>query len=133
MSGQIAAAAAAVRVLIVDDEAIARRALRAFLETCPQLAVVGEAGDGAEAVRIAADRRPDVVLMDYSMPVMDGVEATRRIKAARPETAVVLVSVYVSAEPEAREASVDAFLLKGFTGDELIETIESTVAAARPG
>ena len=56
-------------------------------------------------------------------------QATRRIKLVRPETAVVLISVYVSAEPEARDAAADAFLLKGFTGDELIEVLESTASA----
>lgn len=114
-----------LRVLIVDDEERPRRALRALLQTYPEIAVVGEAENGREAVGLVEERRPDVVIMDYSMPIMDGVEATRRIKSARRGTRVVLVTVYASAQPEAADAGADAFLLKGFSGDELIAAIRS--------
>lgn len=113
-----------LRVLIVDDEERPRRALRAFLQTYPEIVVVGEAENGRDAVELVEERRPDVVVMDYSMPIMDGVEATRRIKARRPSTRVILVTVYASAEPEARGAGADSFLLKGFSGEELIAALD---------
>jgi len=116
-------ATSTLRVMVVDDEERPRRALRALLQTYPDIDVVGEAENGREAVRLIDERRPDVVIMDYSMPIMDGVEATRRIKAARPRTRVVLVTVYASAQPEARAAGADAFLLKGFSAEELIRAL----------
>jgi DNA-binding NarL/FixJ family response regulator len=113
----------ALRVMVVDDEERPRRALRALLQTYPDISVVAEAENGRDAVRLVDERRPDVVIMDYSMPIMDGVEATRRIKAARPHTRVVLVTVYASAQPEARSAGADTFLLKGFSAEELIQAL----------
>ena len=80
-----------IRVVVADDQALLRGSFRVLLETAPGLTVVGEAGTGAEAVSAAARERPHVVLMDVRMPGMDGIEATRRIRAAGPDTPRVLI------------------------------------------
>ncbi|HEX9117536.1 MAG TPA: response regulator transcription factor [Anaerolineae bacterium] len=84
----------AITVLIVDDHAVVRQGVRHFLEAQPDFRVVGEAENGEEAVRLAAEQRPDVVLMDLVMPGMDGVEATRRVRQASPRTQVVILTSY---------------------------------------
>src|SRR5215204_117509 len=81
-----------IQVLIVDDHSVVRRGLRMFLEDDPELAVVGEARDGAEAVAQARACRPDVVLMDLLMPVMDGIAATGIIRQELPETEVIALT-----------------------------------------
>jgi NarL family two-component system response regulator LiaR len=84
----------AIAVLIADDHALVRRGVRDFLEAQPGIEVVAEAGSGAEAVRLAAEHAPDVVLMDLRMPGLDGVEATRRLKQASPRTQVIVLTSY---------------------------------------
>ena len=81
-----------VRILIADDHSMLRQGLRIFLELDPELQVVGEAADGAEAVRLARQLEPDVVLMDLLMPVMDGLAATAAIRRALPNTQVVALT-----------------------------------------
>ena len=83
-----------IRVLLVDDHAVVRAGLRLFLADQADLEVVGEAEDGASAVALAQELRPDVVLMDLRMPRLDGIEATRQIRAALPQTAVVVLTTY---------------------------------------
>lgn len=83
-----------IRVLIVDDHASVRAALNATLEFEPDIDIVGEASDGSEAVQLAQQIRPDVILMDTRMPVMDGLEATRRIVACCPDVRVIGLSMY---------------------------------------
>jgi two-component system, NarL family, response regulator NreC len=83
-----------VRVLITDDHAVVRAGLRMLLSADPELDIVGEAGDGAESLRMARDLAPDVVLMDISMPDMNGIEATRRIKALCPGVAVLALTMH---------------------------------------
>src|SRR3989442_13613176 len=81
-----------IRVLIVDDHSVVREGLHMFLSRDPDLTIVGEAADGAEAVRLARELRPDVVLMDLLMPVMDGITATAAIPNALPETEVIALT-----------------------------------------
>ena len=83
-----------IRILLADDHAIVRDGLRALLEKQPDMTVAGEASDGREAVQIAEENAPDVVVMDIAMPTMNGIEATRRIIATRPSTAVVILSMH---------------------------------------
>lgn len=109
-----------IRVLIADDMAQVRRDLCTVLPLAGQAAgleieIVGEAGDGQEAVRQAAALRPNVVLMDLGMPVMDGYEATRQIKAGLPGCRVVALTIHgdETAQQKAIQAGVDDFVVKG--------------------
>jgi NarL family two-component system response regulator LiaR len=104
-----------IRILIVDDHPIVRDGLAAVLSTQPDLRVVGEAGNGAEAVRRAAALRPDVVLLDLEMPEMDGVEALRQMRAANPETRAIVFTAFDTDERiwAAVQAGAQGYLLKG--------------------
>ncbi len=117
-----------VRVLIADDQGPTRQGLRALLTLSPQVEVVGEAGDGRTALRMVAACRPDVVLMDMQMPVMDGLEATTRIKEQWPETRVIALTMHPRFRTRAVAAGVDAFLLKGSR----IETLQDAILAQGP-
>ena len=101
-------------IVIVDDNAQVRALMREITAQEPDFQVVGEAEDGAEAIRLAQALRPDLILLDLVMPRINGLEALRRIKAARPETKVIIVTVHdENAYRQAAEASgADAFLLK---------------------
>ena len=101
------------RVLIADDQQPTRQGLRALLTLLPDIEWVGEAADGREAVDLVIERRPDVVLMDVRMPVMDGIEATRRIKSQSPEVNVIILTMYGDYQAEALAAGADEFLVKG--------------------
>ncbi len=119
-----------IRVLITDDHKVVRRGLRGFLELDPALEVVGEAGNGEEAVAMAWRLEPDVVLMDLLMPVMDGIEATREIRRELPEVEVVaLTSVLEDASVTgAIKAGAIGYLLKTTDADELCEAIKAAAA-----
>jgi len=113
-----------VRVLIADDQPRARHSLRSLLATWPEIEVVGEAADGQEAVQLAHTYRPDVILMDIRMPVMDGLAATRAIKNRWPEIRVVVLTMYTDHTPdEAFAAGADAFQVKGKPAEELLSAI----------
>ena len=116
---------AALRVLMVDDHPSVREGLRGILESCPNVRIVGEAGDGLDAVTLARDLQPDVVIMDVHLPMVDGVEATRRIKQAFPTMTVVGLSVQKtrSAEHAMREAGAAAFIVKDLTEEQLHRAI----------
>jgi DNA-binding NarL/FixJ family response regulator len=111
------------RVLIADDRPRSRRALRAVLALEPGMEVAGEATDGQEAVRLVEECEPDVVLMDAKMPVMDGLEATRRIKEQWPEVRVIVLTIHAGYRDEALAAGADAFLIKGCSAKDLMEAI----------
>ncbi len=117
----------AIRILITDDHGVVRQGLRMFLELDPELEVVGEAKNGREALELARELKPDVVLMDLLMPVMAGIEATRAIRAELPEVEVialtsVLEDVSVS---EAVRAGAIGYLLKNTEADELARAIKA--------
>ena len=115
----------AITVLLVDDHAMVRQGVRAFLATQPDLSVVAEAGTGTEAVTLAAQYVPDVVLMDLIMPDMDGVEATRRVKQVSPRSQVVVVTSYHEDEHifPALKAGALSYLLKDLSSEELAAAI----------
>jgi DNA-binding NarL/FixJ family response regulator len=119
------------RVLLVDDSTSMRRVLRGLLEDAG-IEVVGEATDGAEGVELAVALRPEVVLMDWRMPRLDGVQATARIRQRLPEVQVVMFSSLEGAGigVAAREAGASAFVGKGASPDQLCATV---LAAAPPG
>lgn len=116
-----------VKVLIADDRPTTRQGLRALLALVPNVEVVGEAADGQESVDLVAECRPDVVLMDMQMPVMNGLEATRRIKEQWPAVRVIALTMYARYRAEALAAGVDAFLLKDGAPDTLAGAILNQV------
>ena len=111
-----------MKVLIVDDHPVTRGGLRSALAAARDLEVIGEAGTGEEAVEAAIRLRPDLVFMDVRMPGMGGVEATRQIRRAQPDTKVILFTVDGSraAIAEAIQAGVSGYLLKDVSGDDLV-------------
>jgi DNA-binding NarL/FixJ family response regulator len=117
-----------IRVLVADDQAIVREGLMTLLQATPGIDPVADAADGAEAVRLAARHRPDVVLMDLRMPNVNGVQATREIRAAQPETEIVVLTTH------ADEASILDALRAGARGyltkDAGIQEIARAVHAA---
>ena len=120
----------AIRVLIADDHAVVRQGLRTFLALDPELELVGEAEDGAEAVRLTRDLRPDVVLMDLLMPGMDGIAATQVIRREHPDTEVVaLTSVLEDASVVgAVRAGAIGYILKDAKVQELLRAIRAAAA-----
>jgi len=119
-----------VTLVIVDDHALVRRGIRAFLETQPDLEVCGEAASGEEAVRLAVQMAPDVILMDLVMPGLDGVEATRQIKQASPRTQVIILTSYHEDEhifPAIRAGAL-SYLLKDIRPEELADAVRKAAA-----
>jgi DNA-binding NarL/FixJ family response regulator len=118
-----------VRVLIVDDQTVVREGLAAILGTDPDLEVVGLAGDGQQALALAAELQPDVVLMDLKMPVLDGVQATRQLRRRHPSIAVLVLSTYADDEwvINALRAGAAGYLLKDTRREALIAAIKGTV------
>jgi DNA-binding NarL/FixJ family response regulator len=114
-----------VKVLIADDHVCSRRGLKALLATSPEVELVGDAADGREAVRLVEERRPDVVLMDAKMPVMDGLEATRVIKNSYPDCRVIVLTISASYQADAAAVGADAFLSKADSPQHLLRTVLS--------
>jgi len=119
-----------LRVVLADDHPVVRGGLRALLETLDGFEVVGEAADGAAAVREVQLTRPDVVLMDVRMPGMDGVEAARRIREATPGTAVLMLTMYDDDATvfTAMQAGARGYLLKGAEQGEIVAAIQAVAA-----
>jgi DNA-binding NarL/FixJ family response regulator len=122
-----AARGAAIRIVLVDDQALFREGLRTLLSVRPGMEVVGEAANGEEALRVAALVRPHVVLVDLRMPVLDGVATTRRLRAALPETRVIVLTTYDDDEYvfEGLRAGASGYLLKDVSSERLVEAIHA--------
>jgi DNA-binding NarL/FixJ family response regulator len=117
-----------IRVLLVDDHARVRAGIRALLRPLTEFEVIGEAADGDQALLLAERLKPDVVLMDVSMPTMDGIEATRRICALDPSIRVVVVTASCGREREAYGAGAAGHVLKDARPDELIGSLRHAPA-----
>lgn len=120
-----------VTVLLVDDHAVVRQGIRSYLDLIDEVTVVGEARDGAEALERVKELRPEVVLLDLVMPRMDGIEATRQIRAASRETRVIILTSYGEDEKlfPAIKAGAISYLLKDVSADDLV----GAILAARRG
>ncbi len=114
-----------IRVLLVDDQTIIREGIRSLLTAHDDLSIIGEAGDGVRAVELAKSLTPDVVLMDIRMPKLDGVEATRQIKAEMPDTVVIVLTTFDDDEYVIKAMTYGAtgYLLKDIGSDKLVEAI----------
>ncbi len=123
-----------IRVLVVDDHPLVRRGVADLLESTEDIAVIGTAGDGAEAITNLEATPADVVLMDIEMPGMDGVEATRRIVATMPATAVVILTTFADQDriTRALDAGAAGYLLKDAEPDELIRGIRAAAGGDVP-
>ena len=117
------------RLLLVDDHKLLRQGLRRAVEEAG-FDVVGEAGDGEEAIRLATALRPDLVLMDVTMPVLDGIEATRRLRLTAPDARVVILTMHGEEETvdQALRAGAVAYLLKDCSTDQVAETLHAVAA-----
>lgn len=116
-----------IKILLVDDQSLFREGLRTLLEVQPDFQVVGEGSNGEESLRLAATTRPDVILMDLRMPVMDGVTATRRIRDLFPSMHVIVLTTFDDDETvfDGLRAGAVGYLLKDVTSDKLYEAIRA--------
>ena len=116
-----------IRLLLADDHAVVRSGLRMLLQAQPDMKIIGEAETGQEAIRRVAELRPDVVLMDIEMPGMNGIEATRRIKAEAPATAVLALTMYEDDQYffEMLRAGASGYVPKRAAPDELVSAIRA--------
>jgi len=123
-----------IRVLLVDDQQLVRAGLRMLCESDPEMAVVGEAADGATAIRLAEQLRPDVVVMDLRMPGVDGTVATARILAERPSARVLVLTTFDDDEHlyPALAAGACGFLVKDATPAELLDGVKRAAAGDSP-
>lgn len=119
-----------IRILIADDHALVRKGISMILEVEPNMIVVGEAKDGAQALELATRLRPDVVLSDISMPPPDGIELARQLRTALPDTKTIIVSMHEDegSVRAAFEAGAAAYVIKRATDSELIAAIRAVVA-----
>lgn len=105
-----------IKVLIADDQISTRRALKALIAFEPRIRIIAEAADGIEAVQKVGEIKPDLVLMDVHMPVMDGLKATQQIKSAWPGVKVIVYTMFPGYQEEAYRVGADYFLIKGSPG-----------------
>ena len=126
--------AGVIRVLLVDDHALLRAGMARLLDLADDICVVGSAGSGVEGLERAAALRPDVVLMDLSMPGMSGVEATRRLLAAHPDTAVVVLTSFAERDlvVDALDAGAIGYLLKDAKPDGLVGAVRAAARGESP-
>jgi NarL family two-component system response regulator LiaR len=119
----------AIRVLVVDDHWVVREGLRRYLTDEPELMVIGEASNGNQAIALARELKPDVILMDILMPQMDGIEATARIKAEMPKVEIIALTSVLQdhSVSQAIQAGATGYLLKDTNGAELLRAIRSAV------
>lgn len=119
-----------IRVLLVDDHALVRRGFRRLLEDDPELEVVGEASDGAQAEEMAAQQKPDVIVLDFALPGQSGALTARKILASLPEVKILMLSMH--AEPDyvaqSREAGASGYLLKNALDLELVAAVKQVAA-----
>jgi DNA-binding NarL/FixJ family response regulator len=122
-----------ITVLIADDHAVMRDGLRLLIKTQKDIRVVGDVANGREAVRQTLQHHPDIVIMDIAMPEMNGIEATRQIQEACPDTQVIILSMHATNEYifEALQAGARGYLLKESAGAEVIEAIRAVYADHR--
>jgi len=122
-----------IRILIADDHAIVAEGLKHLVEAQPDLEVIATVGDGREAVRVAKETEPDVVLMDLSMPELNGADATRAIIDARPECRVIVLSMYAEREyvRRALKAGATGYVVKRSAAKELVEAIRAVHSGQR--
>jgi NarL family two-component system response regulator LiaR len=123
----------AISVLLVDDHALLRKSLHRMLDDDPELAVVGEASNGAEAVELARELAPQVVVMDVAMPLMDGIQATRLILRLAPATAILMLSMNAeeACVRDAFEAGAQGYLLKNAVDLDLGSAVKAVATGRR--
>jgi DNA-binding NarL/FixJ family response regulator len=120
-----------IRIVLVDDQRSVRRGLQMRLALEPDIEIVGEAADGAEALSVASSLKPDVMVMDFEMPVMDGVQATQALRQAGLPTRVVMLSIHdnVAVKAAAAAAGVEAFVCKQEPSEQLLAAIRAVAEA----
>jgi DNA-binding NarL/FixJ family response regulator len=128
--GDVRAGASMTRILIADDHEVVRSGLRAILEAQPDWNVVGEANDGKTAISTAVELKPDIAIIDYSLPVMNGIEVTRQIKTRLPDTEILIFTMHDSdtVASEAFKTGARAYLLKSDAKKYLIQAVTSLIA-----
>jgi DNA-binding NarL/FixJ family response regulator len=121
------------RILIVDDHEIFRRGLRSLLESRPEFEILGEAGDGLQAIEKASELKPDLIVMDVSMPQLDGLQATRQIRKKLPQTKILILSQHDSSHmlSAALEAGANGYVTKSQVSRCLLSALDA-VSSGRP-
>jgi len=122
-----------ITVLLVDDHQVVRQGMKRILKADESIQIVGEAGNGREAVAMCSSLRPDVVVMDHMMPGMNGVDAAREIKAKTPKTKILMLTLYTDeVVNQALEAGVEGYLLKDSDGDQIITAVHQVYQGLFP-
>ena len=134
MNGERAVLPKVARILIADDHALVREGLRTMLSGEDGIEVIAEANDGQQALDVCRELKPDLVLMDVRMPVMDGLEATKKIKAEMPQTSVMMVTMHENPDYlfEAVKAGAAGYVLKDASGERLLGAVRRTLEGESP-